>query len=129
MAEGMTRKEQAARVRWVADTIALNEPLYDQGSYRTRLPSCETAGCVAGFAVWLLGTKVQSKGYESGELRIAKVRPLAVGLLGLTTEEASELFNAHWASPWVEADDGMEPSAQEAAHRLRYFARTGSIHK
>ena len=137
MAEGMTRKEQAARVRWVADTIALNESLYDQATFCDARLRCETVGCIAGFTVWLLGSKDERRAYDLRALTPNQISTRATALLGLTFEQSSSLFCTRWGTPWVEADDGMEPTAQEAmeptaqeaAHRLRHFARTGSVHK
>ena len=137
-------KPNVQGIRFVADTIELNQNMYEQGSWgesdnHTKVAgtgmSCGTPACIAGFAVQFLGNPEE---YEDnvdymGGSRSPTTSNYATYLFGLDGDWSYALFESYWHSQWLEdgelkplSGDGdansFEPSGADAVRILRRLA-------
>jgi hypothetical protein len=82
---------------------------------------CDTAHCVAGWAVWLEdGVHCDDLGYVPAGPTDIHVRDRAIELLGITYEESSALFEESWKSG---------ESIEDVAQALRDIGRGAPIYE
>lgn len=103
---------------------------FDGSGWDTGREDCQTAACIAGWAIALTDKEaIQSQGlYHSDHLAMTMARDL----LGITTIEAQRLFLApEWPEPFrsafCRASNSKAENAAIAIQRIEHFLRSGGL--
>ena len=95
------------RFRGIGLTIRQTPHLYQQsewGEPDPELQTCETAACVAGWAVALYGEVETLQQFRIRDGEFGGIQSYAAELLELTEEEALVLFKSHWPLYFLEEE-------------------------
>lgn len=106
---------------WIRRKTHPNQMIMDREYHYREFAGCDTAACIAGWAVLLSSPKPDSVGQLGG------VSEQATNLLDLSQDSAYRLFAPRrWPEQFWDGtkDDGTRHTAQVAAARIEHFIST-----